>query len=307
MSIVPWLDQSALTAPSPATPVAVPPGTPTCLPGDLTASAEWQGGGGQMLGRLTVTNVGRHPCSLEGSPRRVQLRSATTILDWITYMAGKSAGPGSATGAAGPVLLQPGDQAGAFLLWTNLCSVMRPVVSALLVTLPDGSGPVVAGPAGPGLALGGTPRCDYPTKGSTLTAYAFVPVAPPEPPYQPQAASVSLSVPSSATAGADLVYYVTVTNLGTQAASLNPCPTYSENLIVGGRALKLPTVQLLLLNCAAIGPSLAPGASVTLEMHLPVPANVVPGPAVLHWDMDPGGPLDTSAAGPRASLTIVGP
>jgi hypothetical protein len=100
---------------------------------------------------------------------------------------------------------------------------------------------------------------------------------------------------------------VTLANLGTQVAPLNPCPTYSENLVVGGQTLKLPTTQLLLLNCAAIGPALAPGASVTLEMHLSVPANVVPGPATLHWDMDPGGPLDTSSASPQVALTIVRP
>jgi hypothetical protein len=304
-SIVPWLDQTAFTAPSP-TPVAIPSGTPTCLPSDLTASAGWQGGGGQMLGWLTVTNAGK-PCVLEGSPRLVELRSAKTIVEPITYHGEPSDGSSDPSVIAGPVLLKPGGAAGAFLLWSNWCRATTPVVTSLVVTLPSGGASIDAGPTSPGPGIGGVPRCDAPSAASTFTAYAFTPVAPEASASAPQPASAVLSVPSSATAGADLVYYVTLTNLGTQAAPLNPCPTYSENLVVGGRALKLPTVQFLLLNCAAIGPALAPGAGVTLEVHLPVPANAVPGSAILHWDMDPGGPLDTSPASPQAALTIVGP
>ena len=305
-SIVPWLHQTTSTAPSP-TPVVIPSGTPTCLPSDLTASAGWQGGGGQMLGWLAVTNVGQHPCVLQGSPRLVELRSAKTIVEPITYHAEPSDGSSDASVIAGPVLLEPGGAAGALLWWSNWCATTTPVVTSLIVTLPSGGAPIDAGPPSSGPALGGVPRCDVPSGASTFTAYAFTPVAPDEPAPAPQPASAVLFVPSSATAGADLVYYVTLTNLGAQAASLKSCPTYSENLVVGGVALKLPTVQLLLLNCAAIGPALAPGASVTLEMRLPVPAGVVPGPAILHWDMDPSGSLDTSSASPQAALTIVAP
>jgi hypothetical protein len=306
-SIVPWLDQTAFTAPSP-TPVAIPSGTPTCLPSDLTASAGWQGGGGQMLGWLTVTNVGEHLCTLEGSPRLVELRSVKTIVEPITYHGEPSDGSSDPSVIAGPVLLKPGGVAGAFLWWSNWCRATTPVVTSLIVTLPSGGAPIDAGPTSPGPGIGGVPpRCDTPSAASTFTAYAFTPVAPEASASAPQPASAVLSAPSSATAGADLVYYVTLTNLGTQAAPLDPCPTYSENLIVGGVALKLPTVAFLLLNCAAIGPALAPGASVTLEVHLPVPANAAPGPAILHWDMDPGGPLDTRSASPQAALTIVGP
>jgi hypothetical protein len=70
-------------------------------------------------------------------------------------------------------------------------------------------------------------------------------------------------VPSSVTAGGDLAFLVTLTNRGTVPAVLNPCPTYTEDLIVYGRALKPPAPHQFLLNCAAIGPALAPGASVT--------------------------------------------
>jgi hypothetical protein len=304
-SIVPWLDQSALTAPSP-TPAAVPSGTPDCLPGDLTASAGWQGGGGQMLGSLAVTNVSTHPCVLLGSPRLVELRTASAIVRPITYHGERSDGNNVPSSIAGPVLLEPGGKAGAYLWWSNWCGT-APVVTSLLVTLPSGGAPIDAGPTSPGPGIPGVPRCDVPSAPSTFTAYAFTPVAPERPASSPQPASAVLSVPPSATAGADFVYYVTLTNLGAQPAPLDPCPTYSEDLVVGGVAVKLPAAAFLLLNCAAIRPALAPGASVTLEIRLPIPANVEPGPAILHWDLDLGGPLDTSTASPQAPLAVVGP
>jgi len=261
-----------------------------------------------MAGWLAVTNAGQRPCVLNDSPRLIQLRSGTTILDPLTYTAGKDAGPGNQTGAAGPVLLRPGDQAAAFLWWSNWCSTMLPDVTAtaLLLTLPDGGSPIVAGSAGSG-GIGGSPRCDQPGAGSTFTAYAVVPVAPPEPPYEPQAASVVLSVPPTTTAGADLVFLVTLTNLGSKPASLTPCPTYIENLSFAGHALQPPGPQQFLLNCAALGDALAPGASVTLQMHYTVPAALPPGPVELVWGLDPGGPFDASTAVQRASITVTGP
>jgi hypothetical protein len=279
----------------------------TCAPSDLTATAGWQGATGQMVGWLALTNVGQRPCVLSGSPRVIRLQSDTTILAPVIYQAGQDAGPGSATGAAGPVLLRPGEGADAFLWWTNWCPEMRPRVTSLLVTLPAGGNPIVASPASPGPGFFGAPRCDQPAAASTFTAYAFVPESPQTPVYEPQAASVSLSVPSSATAGGDLAFFVTLTNRGTMPAVLSPCPTYTEDLIVDGRALKPPAPQQFLLNCAAIGNALAPGASVTLQMHYAVPPALSPGPVELVWGMDPGGPFDASTAIQRASLTLVGP
>jgi hypothetical protein len=267
-----------------------------------------------MVGWLTLTNVGHAPCVVDGSPRMIQLRAGGAILDSVTYRAGKDAGPGNSTSVAGPVFLRPGDQAGAFLLWTNWCPPMIPAVSAMLVTLPTGGSPIVAGPYPPGPGYFGTPRCDQPSSGSTFTAYAFVPVPPQTPVFEPQAASVSLSVPPTATAGGDLAFTVTLTNMGTTPAVLNPCPTYTEDLIVYGSALKPPASRQFLLNCAAIGPALAPGASVSLQMHYAVPAALPAahpvyapaGPVELVWSLDPGGPFDASTAVQRAPVTVVG-
>ena len=302
--MVPWIDATPTPVPSP-TLVPIPSGTPTCAPSDLTASAGWQGATGQMVGWLTLTNAGQHPCVVDGSPRLIQLRAGDVILDAVTYKAGKDAGPGNSTGVAGPVLLRPGDQAGAFLWWTNWCPEMIPAVSAVLVTLPTGGSPIVAAPSSPGLYLG-TPRCDQPMMGSTFTAYAFVPVPPQEPVYEPQAASVSLSVPPTATAGGDLAFTVTLTNRGTAPAVLSPCPTYTEDLIVAGAALKPPASEQFLLNCAAIGSALAPGASVTLQMHYAVPAALPTGPVEFVWGMDPGGPFDAGTAVQRVAIAVVG-
>jgi len=307
-SIVPWIDATPTPVPS-ATPAVIPAGTGTCARADLTATAGWQSATGSMAGWLAVTNAGQRPCVLNDSPRLIQLRSGTTILDPLTYTAGKDAGPGNQTGAAGPVLLRPGDQAAAFLWWSNWCSTMLPDVTAtaLLLTLPDGGSPIVAGPTSPGPGFFGTPRCDQPSSGSTFTAYAFVPVPPPTPAHEPQAASVTLSVPSTATAGSDLAFTVTLTNRGTNPALLSPCPTYTEDLIVDGRALKPPAPQQFLLNCAAIGSTLGPGASVSLGMHYAVPAALPPGSVELVWGLDPGGPFDASTAVQRASITVTGP
>ena len=305
-SIIPWTDATPTPVPSP-TPIPIPSGTQTCVPSDLTATAGWQGATGQMVGWLTLTNVGQHPCVVDGSPRLIQLRAGDAILDTVTYKAGKDAGPGNSTGVAGPVLLRPGDQAGAFLFWTNWCPEMIPAVSVVLVTLPTGGSPIVAGPCPPGPGYFGTPRCDQPMMGSTFTAYAFVPVPPPQPAYEPQAGSVILSVPPTATAGGDLVFTATLTNLGTAPAMLSPCPTYTEDLIVAGAALKPPAPEQFLLNCAAIGSALDPGATVTLQMHYSVPTSIPTGPVELVWGLDPGGPLDAGTAVQRASISVVGP
>jgi hypothetical protein len=248
-----------------------------------------------MAGLLVITNAVRRPCVVNGSPRLIRLRSDTTILAPVNYQAEQSTGPGDPLGSAAPVLLRPGDQAEAFLLWRNWCQETMPDDTSMLVTLPSGGSPDVA--------IGfGTPRCDDPTRGSFLSAWAFVPVPPPIPPYEPQAAEVELSVPTSVTAGGDLAFLVTLTNRGHKPALLTPCPSYTEDL-------ESPTVAAplqFLLNCAAIGDALAPGASVTLQMHYAVPSALPPGQVVLIWDMDPGGPLETTT-GAEASLAVVGP
>jgi hypothetical protein len=117
-------------------------------------------------------------------------------------------------------------------------------------------------------------------------------------------ASVTISAPATATIGQDVTFTVTLTNLGARPAVFDPCPTYSEDLIVaGGLRLKPPADRHYALNCPAMS-ALASGATIVLEMRYPIPDTVPPGPAELLWSMDPGGPFDTGAFG-RVPIDIV--
>lgn len=303
--LIPWIDATPTPVPSP-TPVVIPPGTRTCVPNDLTASAGWQGATGQVVGGVVVTNTSSTPCAIAGPPRQLELLAGATILK-TAYLAMAGTDPGATVTTPGQsAYLKPGDQAGAFVGWSNWCGATRPTVSAVLVTLPGGGHPITAGAMSPGPGLDGFPRCDAPSNGSTLSAWEFEAVPPQQPATEPLSASVSLSAPPTATAGQVLDFTVTLTNLGTQPASLEPCPTYTEDLIVGGRALKPPASQDYLLNCPAMGPQIAAGASVVLAMRYAIPADIDPGPVELGWSMDPGGPFDSLSASARVTLMIEG-
>jgi len=303
--LIPWTDANPTQIPSP-TPVVIPPGTRTCVPNDLTASAGWQGATGQLVGGVAVTNTSSTACVITGPPRRLELLAGTTILK-ITYLPMAGTDPGAiVTTPAQPAYLKPGDQAGAFVAWGNWCGTTRPTVTAVLVTLPGGGQPITAGATSPGPGIAGYPRCDVPSNGSTVSACEFEAVPPEAVSAEPLAASVSLSAPPNANPGQFLDFTVTLTNLGTQPASLDPCPTYTEDLIANGRALKPPGAQDYLLNCLAIGPQIAAGASVVLAMRYAIPANIDPGPVELGWSMDPGGPFDSLSASARVTLMIDG-
>ncbi len=49
-----------------------------------------------------------------------------------------------------------------------------------------------------------------------------------------------------------------------------------------------------------------PGRAARVEHHGVARLRAPIRPAILYWDMDPGGPLDTSAANPQASHMISG-
>jgi hypothetical protein len=299
--MIPWVDASPPVAASP-TPRPVPAGTRSCAPADLAATAGWQGATGSMAGGIRVTNRGSTACVIDGPPRLAVIRAGSRIMA-TDYLAANQADLGGGA-APGPGLLEPGDVGGWWLLWENWCgSNLTPATVEL--TLPDGSGPLVARPAASrSVELGSRPRCDAPASPSTLTVTAFA-YRPPEPPLVvAQPASTTIVAPATAVIGRDLTFTVTLRNLGEQPAIFDPCPTYTEDLIVGGLRLKRPTDQSYALNCAAMGRALAPGASITLAMRFPIPESVPPGPAELLWSLDPGGPFDTRAFG-RVPIDIV--
>jgi hypothetical protein len=301
--LIPWTDATQAPIASPS-PVVVPPGTRTCGAGDLTASAGWQGATGQMAGEISVTNSSSTGCVIAGPPRQLRLLAGGTILD-TAYASNVGTDPGApVTTSVPPVYLKPGAQAAAFIVWDNWCGANGPAVTAVLLTLPGGGQPIRAGATSPGSGFTGSPRCDAPSKSSTVSAWAFAAIPPDQAASEQSLATVSLSTPPTATIGQPLDFTVTLTNTGTLPASLEPCPTYTEDLVVGGRALKPPAAQDYRLNCAAIGPQIAPRASVVLAMRYAIPPDVGPGVVELGWSMDPGGPFDSLSTSAHATLTL---
>ena len=301
VGVIPWVDATPPVAASP-TPRPVPAGTRSCAPADLAATAAWQGATGSMAGGVRVTNRGSTACAIDGPPRLAVIKAGSRILA-THYVAANQADLGGGP-PPGPGILEPGDVGGWWLLWDNWCgSNLTPTTVEL--TLPDGSGPVVARPAASRPAeVGSRPRCDAPGSPSTLTMTAFAHL-PPEPPLVvAQPASTTIAAPTTATIGQVIAFTVTLRNLGDQPAVFDPCPTYTEDLIVGGQRLKPPTDRSYALNCTAMARALAPGASVSLEVRFPVPATVPPGLAELLWSLDPGGPFDIGTFG-RVPIDIV--
>ncbi len=298
--VVPWTDATPTPEPPSPTPIPVPSGTPACAADQVDGSAIWQGATGNMVGPLTVTNVGTVPCRLEGPPALVQILSSGQGILPIDYVAHGSSDAGL-TAPAGPVLLRPGDRAAAFLAWSEWCGAPVSGHLELLVTLSSAAGHVTAP-----VAYALVPRCDTPGLRSTLAGFAFVAVPPqPAPAPEPVTASTTLLLPPTAVIGQTLHFQVRLTNTGGHAASLDPCPAYGEHLVVGGAALKVESSYLL--NCAAIGQQIDPGQTVVLDMAYDVPAGLAPGPAQLVWDLEPGGPFDALSGLARAPITLVAP
>jgi hypothetical protein len=124
-----------------------------------------------LAGGVQVTNLGSSACVLTGPPQ-VELRAdgATIDVTTTTYRSVNADQPSEAPA----VLLGPGEQAQAPWSWQNWCE--GPLTKFdVIVTLPDGSGPVLASYFGPGGQDGETPRCDAPDAASTLSIFPFQP------------------------------------------------------------------------------------------------------------------------------------
>jgi hypothetical protein len=155
------------------TPQVVPSGTPACTTAHVRIEAGWEGATGSLAGVVVVTNTGSSACVLAGPPH-AQLRADGAAIDVTitTYRSLQVDQPQDAP----PVLLEPGGQAQASLNWSNWCGAQLGKID-VLVTLPDGSGPVQASDLGPGQVAGLAPRCDAPDAGSTLGVFPFAPTS----------------------------------------------------------------------------------------------------------------------------------
>ena len=151
------------------TPQVVPPGTPACTAARVTIQAGWEGATGSLAGGVVVTNTGSSACVLDGPPG-VQLRAGAATVDVVitSYRSLELDQPQ----VAPPVLLEARGQAQASLHWSNWCRAPLGLVE-VMVTLPDGSGPVQASYLGPGQVGGLAPRCDSPNARSALGVFPF--------------------------------------------------------------------------------------------------------------------------------------
>jgi hypothetical protein len=88
-----------------------------------------------------------------------------------------------------------------------------------------------------------------------------------------------LRAPKAVVAGDTMVVGLMVHNPTGHSIALQPCPNYELRLTGSGSS---PAVDARALNCRA-APTVAAGASVTFELHLPVSADFTSGAAALEW------------------------
>jgi len=135
-----------------------------------------------MAGDLNVRNVGTTPCELTGAPAGVTLFSDDTPLDQVDYRA--MSGTAGGESIADSLVVAPGGQASAAIVWSNWCPEMIPLVTRVAVTFAQDGGTLDADPpphpkgiVGPAPGFGSTPRCDDPASPSTLVVTPFSPIA----------------------------------------------------------------------------------------------------------------------------------
>jgi hypothetical protein len=94
-----------------------------------------------------------------------------------------------------------------------------------------------------------------------------------------------IDLPAFAVAGGSMNYSIVLSNSGDTPAPLDPCPGYKQSIFnmpdneVGGGITYL-------LNCPAMGPVIAPGHSVRLQMVYRVPAATPVGQQLFFWRCD---------------------
>jgi hypothetical protein len=279
--VVPWADLPAPASASrdqlsPRTSGGdgeLPPGTAQCEAGDFSVTSDSATStelpGAVIPGRylLSVQRVGTEPCTIGASTPTV------TIFD----AAGNRLGTGGSSlliAYSGYQLLLPGDvlQVPAYICGTGIASV-----ELVLASTPDDPGRI-------GSADGTRVAIAFP-HGSTCASGAsgtshqhIIPAG--------RLASLvpSFSVPSRVRSGQPLDYTVTLTNPGSTAVSLQPCPGYRQSLI---DVLELPdrkgATSTGQLNCAAAPASVPAHSSITFRMRLDT-TGVPTGDRRLIWD-----------------------
>jgi hypothetical protein len=267
---------------------APPPPTDAapCRVDQVTAGvAGWQGATGSMLGGFLIWNTSSEPCRLAGRPAIAIIDHAGHRLEVINVPYPDP--------SVWPILLQahqpapviqaeaPGGLVSVMIQWFNWCGAEPAEPLRLAITLPEGG--VLNAP----VVMGGVPRCDEASAGSSISVAPFDATpgpSPSDPPAVPaEALKVALEVAGQATAGQTLHYVARLTNPTTHLIDLRACPAYSERInSVGGEI-----AAVYLLDCAGVQ-TIAPGVSVRFAMQLEIPASIpASDEAALVWSLDP--------------------
>jgi len=251
--VVPWVDRPGVNPTPPPSPPAPAPAYAACTADQIRVKDTRGGAAAGNIGLdVTLVNASSSPCSLSGYPSSfIGVRSSgaheTIKVGHGTMMDDNE----------WPANLEHGGTADFTIGTSDACDALnRPTpqsdpFAGAIVGLPGGGTfTVKAGfDAGCGVGVG-----------------AFgIPAEEALDPSSYPGLSVALHAPASAAAGTTLHFTVTLTNNGNSTLRLDPCPAYDEALI---RTSYQPLVYLL--NCDTVH-EIAPGASVTYAMQIPVP------------------------------------
>jgi len=146
---------SSATTTVPPQPTGPPP---ACHASNLTATYDWQGATGSLLGSVRLTNHGPTTCSLSAYRGIKVIGRDGTVLPVRDLVEPPTSAP--------PVLLGVTGTATVNVQWQEWCEATNPTPVTLAITLPDGS--VVTATNDGQNGLNQTPRCDVPNLPSTL-------------------------------------------------------------------------------------------------------------------------------------------
>jgi hypothetical protein len=228
--------------------------------------------------QMLVTNAGSTACYVEGVPQVTVEQAGQQLSLTLQPIPAKVPAP------TGPVTLGPGSQAMVEAGFDSPCApdFAKPTTVAIQISSALLRGRVTASDDTIACEPGGAAT-------NTMTVYPFGPW-PPQPGPEPTWAQVEVSaieLPAYAVAGRPMTYAIVLTNTGDAAASLDPCPGYSQS-ILGMPDHEVDGATIYLLNCPAIGPVIAPHQSVHLAMVYQVPAATPAGAQTFFWESNSG-------------------
>ncbi|HEY8814958.1 MAG TPA: hypothetical protein VIP57_07630 [Candidatus Dormibacteraeota bacterium] len=309
--VIPWLSLPAQleapVVPSP-TPSPLPSGIRACTSAQVQMNALGSGGaGGHVFQSFGFSGRGPGSCFLQGTPAVAIFDSSGRLLRF------KTREPFLPADGTGPVLVKPGPL-------PDMNSETGLTLGQASVTIEWISQPEACPVGSPRVHID-VAKITFSAEGAALTAHvparpdAYIcaglgigtfqgPVPPVvEPPLLPLP-SVALHAPSTARAGGDLVYEVTLTNERSVSIDLTTnCPDYGQEIFEGEVAGGPPRgiKSLFQLNCGPAG-TIQPGQRLTFEIRLALPRDTAPGTYSLFFTL--GYPWNEMTTPTSARLTV---